>query len=373
MNRRLLLLTTMGWIAVGCNPTASSPQPAQNQNRAANDSPNRSGDGIDDLVHAVGKPTTDEPVDQASAQADDIDDIIQSLKKKPSNKSKSSENADASTNSETIERIKKLGGKVEFGDGSSNQTVIGVDFGESAKLTDGDLTCLRDLPELRKLDLHHATITDDGLVHLKGLKKLRELNLQSVLDSDNAKQAIRPMITDAGLVHLKGLTNLRSLNLTMTNVTDKGLTHLAGLAQLRDLDVTLTEVTEAGLARWRRARDSGEVLPTPDSADTADLPKPKSNSNPPSDKVSLPKFYDQLDLTDEQKQKVSKAAKQFDDKIAELKQRMSRDGRLPVGGASMVIAARNAIRKLENQRQQALEEMLTFEQREKLRQLRSDK
>ena len=52
--------------------------------------------------------------------------------------------------------------------------------------------------------------------------------------------------------------------------------------------------------------------------------------------------------------------------------KMSDAGKVP-GGTSIVIAAANAIKKLNSQRRQALEEILTSQQRAKLQQLRSEK
>jgi tetratricopeptide (TPR) repeat protein len=88
--------------------------------------------------------------------------------------------------------------------------------------------------------------------------------------------------------------------------------------------------------------------------------------------TSLPDYFDQLNLTKEQTDEVTQIMKNYDAKTAELKQKLADASRIP-GGTSIVIAAANAIKKLKVQRQQALEEILTDEQRTKLHELRSGK
>jgi tetratricopeptide (TPR) repeat protein len=104
----------------------------------------------------------------------------------------------------------------------------------------------------------------------------------------------------------------------------------------------------------------------------ADKLEGKPTETAKADNASLPDHFDQLNLTDEQKAEVSKIMKNYDAKTAELKQKLSDASKIP-GGTSIVIAAANAIKKLKNQRQQALEEVLTEEQRTKLHDLRSGK
>jgi Spy/CpxP family protein refolding chaperone len=156
------------------------------------------------------------------------------------------------------------------------------------------------------------------------------------------------------------LTALRELDLSDNeNISDAGLAHLARLTQLHDLDVEDTKVTAAGLAHFKRAQQGGA------GAD----PKP----TPAAAKVRLPKYFDQLDLTEEQKDKISRTAQRYDDKIAELRQKLDAARRVRVGTTGLIISLTNAIKKLTNERQQALEDLLTGEQRDKLRQLQAGK
>ena len=54
-------------------------------------------------------------------------------------------------------------------------------------------------------------------------------------------------VTDAGLPHLRDLTQLRSLNLDDTQITDSGLAHLKGMTQLEGVEPLGHAVTDAGL------------------------------------------------------------------------------------------------------------------------------
>ncbi len=101
----------------------------------------------------------------------------------------------------------------------------------------------------------------------------------------------------------------------------------------------------------------------------ADQLEGKPSETAKTDTAPLPDHFDQLNLTSEQKAEVAKIVKSYDAKIAELKQKLSDASKVP-GGTSIVIAAANAIKKLKNQRQRRLEEILTEEQRAKLQQLR---
>ena len=85
---------------------------------------------------------------------------------------------------------------------------------------DVDLRPIRNLPNVRLLDMSGGLITDDQLEYLVGLKQLTTLNLSG---GD---------ITDNGLPLLAQLTSLESLDLSETAVAD-----LACLRTLRKLRV----------------------------------------------------------------------------------------------------------------------------------------
>ena len=111
----------------------------------------------------------------------------------------------------------------------------------SRHITDGGLAHLRELPNLKELDLRGTPITDAGLMLLGGLHQLRSLCLRHC------------RVSDAGLAHLRELAELRVLDLQGTQVTDAGLVHLRGMVGLRILDLKDTAVTGAGIAALHRA------------------------------------------------------------------------------------------------------------------------
>jgi hypothetical protein len=93
----------------------------------------------------------------------------------------------------------------------------------------------------------------------------------------------------------------------------------------------------------------------------------------PQNRVQLPKFFDQLELTDKQVDKMAEVARPYDEEITAKQEQLRRVSRLRVGAAGMQIGLANAITRLRNARTQKLEEVLTDDQRTKLRKLRSDK
>jgi formylglycine-generating enzyme required for sulfatase activity len=163
--------------------------------------------------------------------------------------------------------------------------IVKVDLWGNPQLTDATAVHLKELGNLRELQLGATPLGDAGLAHLKGLTHLRALHLRDT------------RVTDAGLVHLKGLTDLeflvleftpitgsgfvhlkelpkleslslwgcqqftgeglehlkglKGLNLDATKVNDAGLAHLQGLTRLASLDLRGTPVTDAGLAHLK--------------------------------------------------------------------------------------------------------------------------
>ena len=70
---------------------------------------------------------------------------------------------------------------------------------------------------LDELYLLRTKVGDAGLVHLKNLKQLKRLELR-----DTA-------VKGPGLVNIEGLKNLKVLDFAETTLTDEGLAHLKGL------------------------------------------------------------------------------------------------------------------------------------------------
>ncbi len=114
--------------------------------------------------------------------------------------------------------------------------VINVQLGPDAKLTDGELSHLEDLPHLQGLQLHGAWVSDASLAQLKGLHQLRRLDV------------IARRVTDAGLLHVLGLTNLQHLILIETAVTNDGLARLTALTKLQHFELaSMRHLTENGM------------------------------------------------------------------------------------------------------------------------------
>ncbi len=99
------------------------------------------------------------------------------------------------------------------------------------------------VPELAFLNLsENRNITDSGLQHLKELKQLKGLNLSSC------------SITGSGMDALSALSNLEHLNLSYCNrINDTGLRALKPLRNLSYLDVQgCIKTTRAGLTKIER-------------------------------------------------------------------------------------------------------------------------
>lgn len=67
-------------------------------------------------------------------------------------------------------------------------------------------------------------------------------------------------ITDAGLVHLKELPNLKYLDLRFTRITDVGLGHLKGVKKLENIYLGGTKVTPAGVKGFQQHFPSCNVI-----------------------------------------------------------------------------------------------------------------
>lgn len=126
--------------------------------------------------------------------------------------------ATAAGEKEALAAIEKLGGEPVHVGLDATQPVFKVEFSGKPKFSDDDLKKavphLKELPDLRELQLGFTKVTDKGLAHLKDLKHLKGLGLAGTA------------VTDKGLEQLKGLTELESLNLMATKVTDAGVADL---------------------------------------------------------------------------------------------------------------------------------------------------
>lgn len=159
--------------------------------------------------------------------------------------------------------VVKLNGRIDFGMGTPDGQIGGIDFCSSRKLRDEDLALLQWLDEAEGLGLINTWITDGGLVHVKKLYRLRVLDLQGVKVTDAGLKQLKGLdrlsslvlcatrVTDAGLIHLKALKSLHHLDLAWTRVTDRGIEHIKEMRALTWLDLSHTQVTDAGLAKLK--------------------------------------------------------------------------------------------------------------------------
>jgi hypothetical protein len=118
----------------------------------------------------------------------------------------------------------------------------------NAMMSDAGLAPLKNLKNLRALNLDDTAVTDGGLLNLKDLRELRELDIESTA------------VTDAGLVYLKELKKLQVLNLATTHMTGAGLVNLTGARELRRLYLTgPMALADAGLASLHAALPQCEI------------------------------------------------------------------------------------------------------------------
>ena len=76
-----------------------------------------------------------------------------------------------------VKTVEKFGGKVTRDEKAPGRPVVAVDFNRSS-VTDAGLKELKDLKQLRSIDLCHTKVTDEGLKELKELNQLRGLLLR---------------------------------------------------------------------------------------------------------------------------------------------------------------------------------------------------
>jgi hypothetical protein len=104
----------------------------------------------------------------------------------------------------------------------------------------------------------------------------------------------------------------------------------------------------------------------PDSAP----PPPKKPAADSSAKYSLPRYYDKLGLTDEQKEQIGRISKDYDPRIAELKSKLERIARVRAPGfISIQLSLITATKRLIRDRDKAFADVLTPDQRNTLREL----
>jgi hypothetical protein len=110
----------------------------------------------------------------------------------------------------------------------------------------------------------------------------------------------------------------------------------------------------------------GPRKPTP--ADPKAVPPEPTEVQKPG-KVSLPKYYDRLNLTDDQKERIQQVAEKYNPRINSLKGKIGNYRALPRANVFALTGMLAALNKLIDARQTALMEILTQEQKSELRAL----
>jgi cell wall assembly regulator SMI1 len=153
--------------------------------------------------------------------------------------------------------IKELGGVVQrsghFGNPDVDVWLRGP------QVTDVALDHLKDVGELRSLDLRDAAVTDTGIKALKDLTTLKTLSLGGTQITDRGLKELKNLkslqtiwldntrVTGAGFEDFKGFENLNCLDLRESPVTDDGLRAFRALKNVRTLYLMNTKVTDAGV------------------------------------------------------------------------------------------------------------------------------
>jgi hypothetical protein len=139
------------------------------------------------------------------------------------------------------------------------RTVYFVDFLDDPK--DADLEILRDLPNLKQLNLNQANnVTPAGLAPLAELPKLEVLYLMNTPVGDAGLAQVRNLhglkeiwvghtgITDASMPWIASNPELTHLGATGAQITDQSAPLLARLHNLETLSLADTQITSRGLA-----------------------------------------------------------------------------------------------------------------------------
>ena len=105
-----------------------------------------------------------------------------------------------------------------------------------------DVAYICQLKTLTELDFVRSTIGTQELSQLKFLPRLSKLNLGKV------------DLKDEGLAFVKDIKTLTVLNLHNTEITDTGLAHLKSMSSLKEIELThCSKLSAAGIADLRAA------------------------------------------------------------------------------------------------------------------------
>ncbi|MCY2991565.1 MAG: SUMF1/EgtB/PvdO family nonheme iron enzyme [Planctomycetota bacterium] len=130
----------------------------------------------------------------------------------------------------------------------------------ASRLTDGCLTSVSAIRNLRNLTIPFTAISDEGLKCLSPAVRLRVLDIGGTPITGSGLNYLKGMdlevlylngtkIDNDNLAQLKALPRLMWLSLGWTGITDEGLSHVASLTNLRDLFLEHVAISDDGLAK----------------------------------------------------------------------------------------------------------------------------
>jgi serine/threonine protein kinase/Leucine-rich repeat (LRR) protein len=141
--------------------------------------------------------------------------------------------------------------------------IVTLSVSDEPKLTDVDIALLKNLEQLRFLDLSGLRITGSAAEKFGNLKMLRTLRLSGTDLQPSAAKVLaslpRLSLLDLNfttfhedfLPALSSAPRLRELSLDNTNITDTGLESLARLAELRVVSLWNTKVSAEGVSKLK--------------------------------------------------------------------------------------------------------------------------
>ena len=139
--------------------------------------------------------------------------------------------------------------------------IVQLSFQGNENTVNADLQPIRQLNNLRRLDLDYTDVDDIAPIkHLRSLKwldleetKIDDEDLENLAKMDQLEILVlsRNKITDSGIRFLKGLTGLTRLRLNETEITDACVDDLRHLSNLVSLEMCRTNVTAEGAARLK--------------------------------------------------------------------------------------------------------------------------
>lgn len=126
------------------------------------------------------------------------------------------------------------------------------------------LAHLKEMKQIRGLDLDGCRLTDEDATHLQEFPQLRELHIfgwtpkgfEEIAKCQTLKtlrvlDSFEETTTDSDLAHLGKLKNLKLLWISSGKITDRGLAHLADMTQLEELYLP-ESITPNGLQHLER-------------------------------------------------------------------------------------------------------------------------